>query len=207
MTSDAMIRDPRRKLPSGERLRFSPYHRGMSLRVDLYPVSLSRLASVLGPKGWEHGRAIAEELHPEAKPADGSLVDELLSGRLRASQPSTESAALAALISSFAYRLRDTQIDALFDLGAAWNALDKVSRQVKGEEQRLARALVDGRPLVGAAIAADWNRYAWAFAREFETLEELLSRASASATSDVARMRAWLRRLPERKLDMFVAIG
>ncbi len=94
---------------------------------------------------------------------------------MRASQPDVEGGALASLICHLAYHVRDTSLEVLFDVGAVWNAFDKLPK-LKGEERRMARALVSGRPLVGAKPGSE-NSYGWAFAREFETFSGLLDRA------------------------------
>lgn len=178
----------------------------MSLRVDLYPVSLSRLSSLFGAEGWQHGRAFVEDMREDAsRPLDEALVDELLSGRLSASEPAEENGALAALIARFAYRLRDGLV--LFDVGDAWNAFERLAPALEGETKLLALALVTGRPLIGARIVSGWNRYAWVAAPELDTFVALLETARSSVRFRVEEISAWLEPVRAQGLDVFVSIG
>jgi hypothetical protein len=171
----------------------------MSLRVDLYPLRLPNLVALFGADGWERGRALVDEMRADpARRLDESLLDELLSGRLRASQPEAESGALAALIARLAYRLREPSLEVLFDIGNVWNALESRAPKLEGETKRLVRSLLDGRPLIGARIDSDWNTYAWLAARELRGFDSLV---------DDAEVHAWLEPVIERELDVFVAIG
>jgi hypothetical protein len=179
----------------------------VSLRVDLYPLSLEHLTALFRENAGAPALELAETLAREAPRLNQALLGQLLSGRLRLATMPVESAALAAIISQVAYRVRPAEPKVCFDVGAVWNAFDTLAGSLQGEEARLASNLLTGRPLIGQQIDSDWNAYAWVARWEFDVFGALLTRAEPVAGYDVSRVRPWLEQVNSMGLDVFVAVG
>ena len=183
----------------------------MSLRVDLYPIAMPKLTALFGVDGWTHGRAIIDELRAKGRKLDDSLVDELLYGRLRASQPAIEDAALAALIGALAYHVREPAPAVMFDVGGPWNGLEAITAALPDPERALHDVLLHGRPLVGATLRSDWNRYAWIASTELDTFDRLLARIDRTPRGMAFMLEdellPWLVEVRASGAAVFVSIG
>jgi hypothetical protein len=119
-------------------------------------------------------------------------------------QLAREDGDLIAQICSLAYAVRDRELEIESDVGDVWNRLAELaeSKRLDGEPKRLAKAMLRGRPLVGARLEDEWNCYAFVFRAELPVFRELLVRACGDDGPF-----EWLDRVSARRLDVFVAIG
>jgi len=183
----------------------------VSLRVDLYPIVLSRFSVLFGPDGSSRARELVERLRATGRTLDEAHLEDLLSGRLRSSHPSVEDGVHAALVAAFAYELRETEPEVLFDMGGIWNFLEMLATVAKQPippwEQDLLEVLLSGRPLLGEAIRSDWNSYTWITVAELDTFHALVERLERADPYDVNLIKPWLRVLRAKRFDVFVAIG
>ena len=172
----------------------------MSRRADFLAVNVAQLTLSLlsGPPGpGEEALAAAQK----------SALKRLRAGRT----PDTESEELIVLVSQLAYARQVPEIEPAMDWGDVMNGIAALSESdsLDQPERELARALLEGRPLVGTEMSQGWNAYAWVGIKELPTFEKLVEHALAHWKVSAETQLAWIRQVRDHAppVDIFLRVG
>jgi len=172
----------------------------MSRRADFMAVNVAQLTLSLlsGPPGPDE-----ESLNSVQKYA----LKRLRGGRT----PEVESEPFVALVGALAYSRRVPEIEPAMDWGEVMNGIAALfeGESLPEPERDLARALLEGRPLIGTEMTEGWNAYAWIASKEIPTFESLVRRALDHWKASSEVQLAWIKQVREHTppVEIFLRVG
>jgi len=189
----------------------------MSLRPEISGFKLDILLSLFGSRNREaaaNAAKVVEETVAFDDPREFARVRQVLeqaitSGRPFADLTAEDGSHVYAALGLAAVEQNRTETESnVWKMGAFEDLVNQIGTTIEPKALTLLRYFLDGRPLFGKTIQADWSYYAWLSLDELKTLIAAL-RAVAQTDSDptgdgfLEELTGWLDQVAAADSDLW----